>query len=57
VKIKLTSVFVDDQDKVLKLYTEILGFIKKRDLPVGEFDVEVRSRNGKYSVNGILSVS
>ena len=28
-KIKLTSVFVDDQDKALKLYTEVLGFQKK----------------------------
>jgi len=29
-KIKLTSVMVDDQEKALKFYTEILGFIKKR---------------------------
>jgi len=36
-KIKLTSVFVDDQDKALKFYTEILGFEKKEDIPVGEF--------------------
>ena len=36
-KIKLTSVFVDDQDKALKFYVEILGFIKKEDVPVGEF--------------------
>ena len=32
---KLTSVMVDDQDKALKFYTEILGFVKKRDLPAG----------------------
>jgi catechol 2,3-dioxygenase-like lactoylglutathione lyase family enzyme len=37
VKIKLASVFVDDQDKALRLYTEVLGFAKKRDIPVGEF--------------------
>jgi len=35
-KIKLTSVFVDDQDKALKFYTEILGFVKKREIPMGE---------------------
>ena len=36
-KIYLTSVFVDDQDKALKFYTEILGFVKKSDFPVGQF--------------------
>ena len=36
-RIKLTSVFVDDQGKALKFYTEILGFVKKTDIPVGEF--------------------
>ncbi len=36
-KIKLSCVFVDDQDKALKFYTEVLGFVKKRDVPVGEF--------------------
>ena len=36
-KIKLTSVLVDDQDKALKFYTEVLGFVKKRDIPAGEF--------------------
>lgn len=34
-KIKLSSVFVDDQDKALKFYTEVLGFVKKTDIPVG----------------------
>lgn len=32
-KIKLTNVFVDDQDKALKFYTEVLGFIKKGTCP------------------------
>jgi len=32
-KIKLTSVMVDDQDKALKFYTEVLGFVKKTDIP------------------------
>ena len=36
-KIKLTSVFVDDQDKAIRFYTEVLGFVKKHDSPVGEF--------------------
>lgn len=32
-RIELSSVMVDDQDKALKFYTEILGFVKKKDLP------------------------
>ncbi|MCB0032673.1 MAG: VOC family protein [Anaerolineales bacterium] len=36
-RIELTSVFVQDQDKALQFYTEQLGFLKKRDFPVGEF--------------------
>ena len=36
-RIKLTSVFVDDQDTALRFYTEVLGFVKKLDFPVGEF--------------------
>jgi catechol 2,3-dioxygenase-like lactoylglutathione lyase family enzyme len=35
-KIKVTSVMVDNQDKALKFYTEILGFVKKRDIPLGK---------------------
>jgi predicted enzyme related to lactoylglutathione lyase len=36
-KIKLTSIIVDDQHKALKFYTEVLGFIKKNEFPAGEF--------------------
>jgi catechol 2,3-dioxygenase-like lactoylglutathione lyase family enzyme len=36
-KMKLMSVFVDDQDKALAFYTEVLCFVKKRDIPVGAF--------------------
>jgi len=36
-KIKLTSVFVSGQDKALKFYTSILGFVKKLDFSVGKF--------------------
>jgi predicted enzyme related to lactoylglutathione lyase len=35
-RIKLTSVPVSDQDKALKFYTEILGFEKKTEIPLGE---------------------
>lgn len=36
-RIKLTSIMVDQQDKALRFYTEILGFRKKHDIPVGEY--------------------
>ena len=36
IKIKLTSVSIDDYDKALKFYTEILGFVKKNDISMGE---------------------
>ncbi|MGG3311200.1 VOC family protein [Paenibacillus sp. 2KB_20] len=36
-KIIVTSIFVQDQDKALEFYTEKLGFLKKEDVPVGEF--------------------
>ncbi|SDB99087.1 hypothetical protein SAMN05421663_10171 [Terribacillus halophilus] len=36
-KIVVTSIFVDDQDKALNFYTETLGFVKKHDEPAGEF--------------------
>jgi len=35
-KIKLTSLFVKDQDKALQFYTGTLGFIKKTEIPMGE---------------------
>ena len=35
-KINLTSVLVDDQAKALEFYTELLGFVKKTDVPLGE---------------------
>ncbi len=35
-KIVLTSVFVDDQQKALRFYTEKLGFVKKTEIPLGE---------------------
>lgn len=35
-KIKLTSVSIDDYDKALAFYTDVLGFVKKRDIPLGD---------------------
>jgi catechol 2,3-dioxygenase-like lactoylglutathione lyase family enzyme len=35
-RINLTSVLVDDQEKALRFYTEVLGFEKKTDVPLGE---------------------
>jgi catechol 2,3-dioxygenase-like lactoylglutathione lyase family enzyme len=34
-KIVVTSVLVDDQEKALRFYTEVLGFVRKRDDPLG----------------------
>ena len=36
-RINLASVFVDDQAKALAFYTDVLGFVKKTDVPTGEF--------------------
>lgn len=36
-KIIVTSLFVQDQDKALSFYSEKLGFVKKHDVPAGEF--------------------
>ncbi|MFF7438505.1 VOC family protein [Streptomyces sp. NPDC008122] len=36
-RIHVTSVFVDDQDKALGFYTEKLGFVKKTDVPLGDY--------------------
>jgi glyoxylase I family protein len=36
-RIKLTSVMVDDQDKALKFYTKVLGFQKKHEFPMGPY--------------------
>lgn len=35
-RIHLSSVFVDDQDKALRFYTDVLGFAKKTEVPLGE---------------------
>jgi catechol 2,3-dioxygenase-like lactoylglutathione lyase family enzyme len=35
-RINLASVLVDDQDRALRFYTEVLGFVKKTEVPIGE---------------------
>ena len=35
-KIVVTSVLVDDQEKALRFYTDVLGFVKKEDVPMGD---------------------
>ena len=54
-KIKLASVFVDNQDKARTFYTEILGFRVKSDFPVGEFNwLTVVSPDGSVDVELLL---
>ena len=36
-KIKLTNIYVNDQEKALRFYTEVLGFVKKADFTKGPF--------------------
>jgi len=36
-RIKLTSIMVDNQDKALRFYTEIFGFVKRHEIPAGEY--------------------
>ena len=36
-RIRLTSIMVDDQEKALRFYTDVLGFKKRHDVPVGEY--------------------
>jgi catechol 2,3-dioxygenase-like lactoylglutathione lyase family enzyme len=36
VKIAMTSLHVDDQEKALRFYTDVLGFVTKNDVPMGE---------------------
>jgi catechol 2,3-dioxygenase-like lactoylglutathione lyase family enzyme len=36
-KIFISSVYVDDQEKAFRFYTEVLGFVKKIDVPAGEY--------------------
>ncbi len=54
-KIKLNSIFVDNQDKARKFYTEILGFKKSKEIPVGEFKwLTVTSPEGPADIELVL---
>lgn len=54
-KIKLTSIMVDDQEKALRFYTDVLGFQKKHDVPVGEYRwITVVSKEGPGDVELVL---
>ena len=54
-QIKLTSVMVDDQEKALRFYTTILGFVKKTDIPMGHFRwLTVSSPEGVEGVELVL---
>jgi catechol 2,3-dioxygenase-like lactoylglutathione lyase family enzyme len=54
-KIQLTSVLVDDQAKALDFYTRVLGFVKKHDIPCGEFRwLTVVSLQGSADVELLL---
>ena len=54
-KIKLNSIFVDNQDKALKFYTEVLGFRKSKEIPVGEFKwLTVASPEGPEDLELVL---
>lgn len=54
-RINLSSVMVDDQDKALKFYTEVLGFVKKTDMPIGEYRwLTVTSPDGPDGVELVL---
>ena len=54
-RIMLTSVFVDDQEKAHRFYTEVLGFVTKHDLPVGEFKwLTVVSADGPAGIELLL---
>ncbi len=54
-KITLTSITVKDQNHALEFYTKILGFVKKNDIPMGEFRwLTVSSPEGITGVELVL---
>lgn len=54
-KVIVTSILVDDQDKALKFYTEKLGFVKKTELPVGNAKwLTVISPEGNMDIEVLL---
>ena len=54
-RIMLSSVMVDDQEKALRFYTGVLGFVKQADIPMGEFRwLTVASPEGVHGVELVL---
>jgi predicted enzyme related to lactoylglutathione lyase len=54
-KIKLNSIHVDNQDKALAFYTDVLGFKKSKEIPMGEFRwLTVVSPDGHSDVELVL---
>jgi catechol 2,3-dioxygenase-like lactoylglutathione lyase family enzyme len=54
-QIRLSSVLVDEQDKALRFYTEVLGFVKSKDIPMGPFRwLTVTSPEGAEGVELVL---
>ena len=54
-KIKLNSVMVDDQAKALRFYTEVLGFVPSKDIPIGEYRwLTVVSPDGPADIELVL---
>jgi glyoxylase I family protein len=54
-RIKLTSVMVDDQEKAVRFYTDVLGFVKRKDFPVGEYRrITVTSPEGPTDLELVL---
>jgi glyoxylase I family protein len=54
-RITLTSIMVDNQDRALRFYTDVLGFRKKHDIPVGEYRwITVTSPEGPDDLELVL---
>jgi catechol 2,3-dioxygenase-like lactoylglutathione lyase family enzyme len=54
-QIRLPSVMVDDQEKALRLYTTVLGFVKDKDIPMGPFRwLTVNSPQGAQDEERVL---
>ena len=54
-RIKLSSILVDDQERALRFYTDVLGFVKSKDIPVGEFRwLTVVPKDGPVDIELVL---
>jgi len=54
-RINLSSVMVDDQEKAVKFYTEVLGFVLKANIPIGEYRwLTVTSPDGPEGIELVL---